>query len=46
MHFGLGDTPGEQKKYQIDATRIDLYANPERGEYVCLQSPYAVFATP
>lgn len=46
MHFGLGDTPEEQKKYQIDATRIDLYANPERGEYVCLQSPYAAFATP
>ena len=45
MHFGLGDTTEEQENYQIDATLIDLYANPERGEYICLQSPYSVFAT-
>lgn len=44
MHFGLGNTKEEQQKYQRDAADIDKYANKERGEYICLQSPYAVFA--
>lgn len=46
MHFGLGDTPEEQQKYQLDATCVDKYANPERGEYICLQSPYSSFCMP
>lgn len=43
MHFGLGETAEEQMKYKIDAARLDLYANKERGEYICLQSPYSSF---
>lgn len=43
MHFGLGN-PEEQKKYQLDAAAIELYANSERGEYITLQSPYSCFA--
>lgn len=43
MHFGLGDTPDIQKKYMYDACMIDNYANRERGEYICLTSPYSTF---
>ncbi len=43
MHFGLG-TPEEQMKYQLDAADVENYANPERGEYICLQTPYSCFA--
>ena len=43
MHFGLG-TPEEQQKYQLDSAAVESYANPERGEYICLQSPYSSFA--
>lgn len=43
MHFGLGTTHMEQIKYQLDAARINDYANTERGEYICLQSPYSSF---
>lgn len=46
MHFGLGETPAEQKKYMLDASKIDLYANPDKGEYICLQAPYSSFAMP
>lgn len=42
MHFGLG-TQEEQVKYQLDAAAVELYANPGRGECICLQSPYACF---
>lgn len=42
MHFGLG-TPEEQMKYQLDAAAVERYANPNRGEYICLQSPYSCF---
>lgn len=44
MHFGLGDTAEEQLRYQLDAAKIRDYANPDRGEYICLQSPYSTFA--
>ncbi len=44
MHFGLGDTPEQQRQYQRDACRIDSYANKQRGEYICLTSPYSTFA--
>lgn len=43
MHFGLGETLGEQMKYRLDAARLNLYANTERGEYICLQAPYSSF---
>lgn len=42
MHFGLGDV-NDQPRYQSDALRFDLYANPERGSYVALTSPGASF---
>lgn len=42
MHFGLG-TPEEQLRYQLDAAAVDRYANPKRGEYICLQSSYSCF---
>ncbi|MCM1139801.1 MAG: MBL fold metallo-hydrolase [Muribaculum sp.] len=42
MHFGLG-TPDEQQRYQLNAAAVERYANPERGEYICLQSPYSCF---
>lgn len=45
MHFGLG-TAGEQLKYQQDASATERYANPERGEYICLQAPYSSFSMP
>ena len=45
MHFGLG-TPEEQTKYQLDAAAVERYANPERGEYICLQAPYSTFMMP
>jgi len=46
MHFGLGETSDEQLKYQRDAARVNEYANPDRGEYICLQSPYSCFSSP
>lgn len=46
MHFGLGDSLEQQTKYRIDAASIDLYANPARGEYICLQAPYSSFSEP
>ncbi|MBD5357013.1 MAG: MBL fold metallo-hydrolase [Bacteroides sp.] len=42
MHFGLGNRE-EQLKYQLAAATVGNYANPERGEYICLQSPYACY---
>lgn len=42
MHFGLGDAE-EQARYQRDALRFDLYANPERGEYIPLAIPCTEF---
>ncbi len=45
MHFGLGNKT-EQQKYQQDAIRFDLYADPDciaRGtEYIALVSPYSL----
>lgn len=43
MHFCLGDTLEERLRYRLDAARTQLYANPERGEYICLQSPYSAY---
>ncbi len=42
MHFGLGDA-SEQRRHRLDATRFGLYANPDRGDYIALQSPYSSF---
>ena len=42
MHFGLGD-PAEQARYQADAVKFTLYANPSRGEYIPLTIPYTYF---
>lgn len=33
MHFGLGDV-AEQARYERDALRFSLYANPDRGDYL------------
>lgn len=44
MHFGLGDSMEEQKRYRLDAARTDLYRNKERGEFICLQAPYSTYA--
>ena len=46
MHFCLGETEEERDKYIRDATAIENYANPERGEYICLTSPFSKFAFP
>lgn len=43
MHFCLGESLEEQLKYRVDAAAVSKYANPERGEYICLQSPYSCF---
>lgn len=42
MHFGLGEKE-ENIKYRRDAARVENYVNPDRGEYICLQSPYSCF---
>ncbi len=42
MHFGLGN-PEEQLRHQLAAAAVEDYANPERGEYICLQAPYSCF---
>lgn len=42
MHFGLGNEE-EQKRYQRDAMRFDLFANRERGEYIPLCEPYTTY---
>lgn len=44
MHFGLGESDKEQKKFQSDAAQVEAYANTERGEYICLQAPYSLYA--
>lgn len=41
MHFGLGEKMEENLRFISDASRFDLYANPERGEYVLFNSPYS-----
>lgn len=46
MHFGLGETSEEQLKFRLDAAKVSCYANPARGEYICLQSPYSCFVSP
>lgn len=43
MHFSLGEDEEERKRLLLDASKVELYANPERGEYICLQAPYSVF---
>lgn len=42
MHFGLGDE-AEQRQRCDDALKFSLYANPDRGEYIPLTSPFATF---
>lgn len=43
MHFGLGETPEQQRKFETDASDISAYMNKDRGEYICLQAPYSAF---
>jgi len=44
MHFGLGETAEQKIGYRLDAAKAELYMNPLRGEYICLQAPYSSFA--
>lgn len=44
MHFCLADSEEELIGRMYDATRFDLYAHPQRGEYIALQHPYSSFA--
>lgn len=44
MHFCLADDAASLRGRFADACRFDRYANPERGEYIALQSPYSRFA--
>lgn len=46
MHFGLGENPRQQLRFQLDAAKVDLYRNRAYGEYICLQTPYSQFASP
>lgn len=43
MHFALGSEEEQQRRCR-DALAFDLYANPERGEYIGLTSPYSRFS--
>lgn len=43
MHFGLGDE-SEQRRYERDAMKFDLYANHNRGEYIGLSGTYSTYA--
>ena len=43
MHFGLGEDH-EQKRYKEDAMKFQLYANPERGEYIGIGESYGRYA--
>lgn len=45
MHFELGENEDERTKRRLDASDFKLYANPERGEYIALQQPYARYFT-
>ena len=44
MHFDLGDAV-ERLQRRTDALRFDLYANPERGEYIPLAVHNSLFLT-
>lgn len=43
MHFELGTDEMERKKFHIDASKFELYANRSKGEYIFLQTPYSKF---
>ncbi|MDE6768588.1 MAG: hypothetical protein K2J78_02560 [Muribaculaceae bacterium] len=43
MHFGLGESNEELQKRRLDAADVKLYANPDRGDYICLQAPYSTY---
>lgn len=43
MHFSLGENETEKNVLAQDASKLELYANKERGEYICLLSPYSSF---
>ena len=45
MHFGLYESKEEECKRLRDAADLKVYANPSRGDYICLQSPYSAFIT-
>lgn len=44
MHFCLGENDMEIQRRRADAFRFDLYANHDRGEYIALAAPYALYA--
>lgn len=37
MHFCLGETPEERARLKDDASSFELYANPDRGDYIALR---------
>ena len=43
MHFALGEDEVQSREFKNRASDIMKYANPERGEYICLLEPYSVF---
>lgn len=46
MHFELADSEAELTQRHLDAADFRPYANPRRGEYIALQSPYAAMRLP
>lgn len=46
MHFELADDEEQLRQRRRDAAAFRQYANPDRGEYIALQSPYASFLMP
>ncbi len=45
MHFGLYENREEEELRSRDAANLREYANLERGEYICLQSPFSSYLT-
>lgn len=46
MHFCLADNASQYIERMADACRFSEYANPNRGMYVALQTPYSSIALP
>lgn len=46
MHFELADDAATLRRRHADAARFEAYANPDRGEYISLLSPYSAFRMP
>ena len=43
MHFELYETSTEERYLKFGAVDLSKYANPNRGEYICLMYPYAAY---